>query len=354
MLLESMGWNTFFDNLFQPFKQQGYFPGRIVLEHANQYELATEFGECPSMLTGKMRFIGETEGSWPAVGDWVVITYLADEHKALIHDILPRRTKFSRKVAGDRTEEQIVAANVDVVFLVSGLDADFNLRRIERFLIVAGDSGARPVIILNKADISPDPDSKEAEVRRIAGDVPVIVTSALQGRGLDQLLTAFGPGETAALLGSSGVGKSSLVNALLDEAIQKTNDVRHFKDRGKHTTSRRQLFRLPSGGLLLDTPGMRELQLWDGQDSLEQVFQDIYDLAQSCRFRDCRHDQEPGCAVRDAIEQGTIEAKRFDNYLRMRRELKYLELKQDGMAARAEKLKWKKIHATIKKSRKKP
>lgn len=343
MNLTSIGWNSFFEKHFERFRSQNFTVGRIAVEHKERYEIYTEQGEVPGEITGKFRFEAERREDFPAVGDWVVIHVITEDHFALIHAVLPRRTKFSRKVAGSTTEEQIMAANIDTAFIVSGLDEDFNLRRIERYLLLTQQSGAEAVVLLNKADLCSDAQEKYEAVRSVAPSVPVYIVSALLHQGLDVIRSHCTAGKTASLLGSTGVGKSTIVNALIGDAVQKVQEVREESGKGKHTTTRRELFILPGGGLLIDTPGMRELQLWSSEESLSNTFEDVESLARQCRFRDCRHAEEPGCAVQKAVVEGLLDPARFRNYLKMQKEIRYLELRQDANAARAEKIRWKKI-----------
>jgi ribosome biogenesis GTPase len=246
-------------------------------------------------------------------------------------------------VAGARTEEQVVAANVDTVFLVMGLDGDFNLRRVERLLTLTWDGGALPVMVLNKADVSPDADNRRCEVEAVAPGVPVLLVSAIEQVGLERLHSFLKVGETVALVGSSGVGKSTIINRLLGREAMRTREVRSKDDRGRHTTTHRQLFKLPGGGLLIDNPGIRELQMWGNTEGLRDSFEDIDTLADQCRFRDCLHLAEPGCAVREAVENGSLPAERLANYHALAKELRFLETKQDEGAQRAERKKWKAI-----------
>lgn len=347
-MLELFGWNEFFAKNFAAFAEQGYSAGRVLVQHKTQYELYTEHGELRAETTGKMQYEARRKDDLPVVGDWVVIRR-RDENLATIYDFLPRKSKFSRKAPGKKTEEQIVAANIDTVFLVSGLDGDYNLRRLERYLVVAWESGANPVIVLNKVDLCDDLAQVMQEVDPIALGVPVIVMSAVNDQGLDELLSYIKKGATGALLGSSGVGKSTIINHLLGQEILKTREVREADDRGRHTTARRELILLPSGGLLMDTPGMRELQLWGGDEGIKDAFEDIVELAQQCRFRDCQHDVEPDCAVRQALEDGALDADRFASYQKLQKEIAYLNRKEDKTAELLEKERWRKIHAAQKK-----
>jgi ribosome biogenesis GTPase len=343
--LESFGWNDFFASSFAPYAGEGYSAGRIAIQHKTNYVLYTAHGELRGEVAGKIHYLAHGSRDFPAVGDWVVIRSRPQEGTATIYDVLPRKSKFSRKVAGEKTEEQVIAANLDTVFLVTGLDGNFNLPRIERYLVLAWESGAMPVIVLNKADLCDDVDERVRQVEAIALGVPVLAISAARDEGLDELLDHLGPGRTGALLGSSGVGKSTIINHLLGKEILKTQEVRQGDDRGKHTTPRRELILLNNGGLLMDTPGMRELQLWGSAESIEETFEDIEALAAQCRFNDCQHDTEPDCAVRDALENGTLEERRWNNYLKLKKELAYQHRKENQAAALAEKERWKKIHA---------
>jgi ribosome biogenesis GTPase len=282
------------------------------------------------------------------VGDWVALRPPTGDGRAMIHAILPRTSKFSRKSAGQRTDEQVVAANVDTIFLVSGLDGDFNPRRIERYLTAAWDSGAQPVVVLNKLDRCDDPERCLLETEAVAMGVPVHRVSALTGQGCDALRDYLGPGLTVGLLGSSGVGKSTLINRLLGREVQKTGDVRESDDRGKHTTTHRELFRVPTGGLLIDTPGLRELQLWEADQGIESAFADIEELAEDCRFGDCGHAGEPGCAVEEALASGTLAPERLESYCKLQRELRQIHLKQDELARQQEKKRMKVINKSLK------
>ena len=347
--LETFGWSEFFAAHFAPFVNGGYSAGRVAVQHKTQYELYTEYGELSAETTGKMQYDARSKKDLPVVGDWVVIRAREQESKATIYDILPRKSRFSRKVAGTKTEEQIVAANIDTVFLVTGLDGNFNLRRIERYLVVAWESGANPVIVLNKADLCADVGQKVHEVGSVALGVPIVVMSAISDRGLDQVLAHIKRGTTGALLGSSGVGKSTIINHLLGRELLKTQEVRETDDRGRQTTTRRELIVLPSGGLLMDTPGMRELQLWGGDEGIKEAFEDIAELAQQCPFRDCQHGPEPGCAVQQALEDGTLDPGRFASFQKLQKEITYLNRRQDKPAELLEKERWKKIGAARKK-----
>jgi ribosome biogenesis GTPase len=343
MQLNQLGWNEQFAQSFERDRQPNYTVGRVALEHRGAYTLYAEQGELTGEISGKLRHQTVQSQDFPAVGDWVVIESRTAEKRATIHRILPRKSKFSRRAAGPETAEQIVAANVDTVFLLSGLDQDFNPRRIERYLLLTWESGANPVIVLNKADLCETLEEHIAEVTAIAPGIPILCLSALHHQGLDALKPYLQPGHTVALLGSSGVGKSTLTNQLIGAERQAVQAVRSGDDRGRHTTTHRELLLLPSGGLIMDTPGMREIQIWAGENSVQETFADVETLAGQCRFRDCQHQREPDCAVQMAIAQGLLDPSRLANYQKLQREVNYLSRKQDQQAQRDEKARWKKI-----------
>jgi ribosome biogenesis GTPase len=328
MKLESLGWNNYFEAFFAPYTGKGLVPGRISVQHKDRYIVYTEQGELAGQVRGKFRF--DTEG----IHDF--------------HHVLERRSKFSRKVAGEKTDEQILAANIDIAFLVVGLDANYNPRRLERYLTVAWESGARTVIILNKSDKCDDAEEKHAEVAEIAKGTDILMMSAKNGTGVEPLRDMLTYGITGVLLGSSGVGKSTITNYLLGTSHAKIREVRESDDRGRHATSHRELLLLPSGGLIIDSPGLRELQLWGGEEGIQDSFDDIIELGLQCRFRDCKHDAEPDCAVKQSLENGTLEAGRYESYLKLQKEIAYRESRSNATAQRVEKERWKKISKEIK------
>jgi ribosome biogenesis GTPase len=343
MHLVELGWDSFFDQHFKPFERKGYRPARVAREHKELYSVYTEHGELAAKVSGRMRHGAASRADFPAVGDWVAVEPRPEEARATIRALLPRKSSFSRKVAWARTEEQVVAANVDTVFLVCGLGNDFNPRRIERYLTVAWASGAKPVIVLNKCDLCPDVAQSIGEAETVAFGVPIFAASALSGQGLDELRAYIVPGSTSALLGSSGVGKSSLINRLTGSDDLPVGEVREHDGRGRHITTWRELIMVPGGGVVIDTPGMRELQLWAERESLEGSFEDIADLARACRFTDCGHKTEPGCAVKQAIEEGRLEDARLRSYGKLQRELAYLAVRKDLRARIYEKTRYKQI-----------
>ena len=309
-------------------------------------------------VSGRFRFDALAASDFPAVGDWVALSPTRDgagtDEQAIITAVLPRRSAFvrsaadaSRRSAGNLVDEQVLAANVDVAFLVAGLDNDFNLRRLERYLAVAWSSGVRPVIVLNKADVAVDLDHRLLEVESIAPAVPIVVLSALTGDHVADLAPFLQPGHTAVVLGSSGVGKSTLVNTLLGEERQVTAAVRGDDSRGRHTTTHRELFELPGGAQLIDTPGIRALEVAGADVGVEVAFDDIADLASTCRFSDCRHEGEPGCAVRAAVDDGRLTSDRLAGHRKLERELAHAERKVDARARAAETKKWKSIHKAV-------
>lgn len=328
MSLENYGWNANFQKHYQNYQEKGLEVGRVVIEHKNMYRLMTTIGEVLGEVSGKMRYELSDIGEYPAVGDWVVISLRPEEERATIHGVLPRKSKFSRKVAGGEVEEQIIAANFDTVFIVSSLNKDLNLRRIERYLTMAWESGGNPVILLSKADLCDDIEEKVLQVGSVAVGVAIHVISSLDGRGYDELAKYMQPGKTIAILGSSGVGKSTLINRLAGEELLQVQEIRELDDKGKHTTTHRQLVLLQSGALIIDTPGMREFQIWDGKDGIQGTFADIEELAARCRFIDCKHKTEPDCAVQAAIEAGQLTEERFKNYLKLQREIFFMENKK--------------------------
>jgi ribosome biogenesis GTPase len=328
--LEELGWDEAREAEFEPHRAAGLVPGRVAIQHRGAYVLATptgeEWAEVPRRL---LHATAGGDGLLPAVGDWVGYRPSAGAGtRAHLEVVLDRRSAFSRNTAWNETREQVVAANVDVVFIVQGLPLDVNARRLERYLATAWESGASPVVVLTKTDLVHDLEPHLAEVEAVAFGVPVHAVSNVTGDGLEALRAYAEPGRTVALIGSSGVGKSTLVNTMLGADVLETRGLR-ADGLGRHTTTRRELVLLPGGGVVLDTPGMRELQLWDVDSGLEQAFADVEELAAQCRFTDCAHEGEPGCAV---LERGTLPADRWESYLALQRELAALHLRIDARA----------------------
>lgn len=337
MDLIQLGWNDHFESHFEPFAEQALEPFRVVRENKGNYIMLGRAGQLLAEVSGAFMHRSLSRAEFPAVGDWVAAAARHGEGRGTIHALLPRKSGFSRlavldgtkRRTGGKTDEQVLAANVDTVFLVSGLDGDFNVSRIERYLAIAWNSGATPVVILNKADLADDLDSHTARVEEIAFGVPVLAVSALANSGLDAFGEYLQPGLTVAFLGSSGVGKSTLINRLLGSEQLATQAVREYDSRGRHTTTHRELIVLPTGGIVIDTPGMREIQAWDDEDGLSRTFEDIESLAEGCRFADCRHVNEPGCAVQQALADGSLDAKRYRGYVKMQKELAHLQRRRN-------------------------
>ena len=337
MTLSQLGWNSIYETAWNGTDRGSSFPARVIEVHKDIWRLLCPTVDCLAKISGRLRHRLLRLEDWPAVGDWV------ETNGDTILDILPRHSKLSRKAAGRRTDEQIVAANIDTVFVVSALDRDFNPRRLERYLALIWEGGAQPVIVLNKADICDDIPRLRLEAEAAAPGVSVCAISAQEGVGLHQLEPYFRCGDTIAVVGSSGVGKSTLINRLCGFDRQSVSPIRG-DGRGRHTTTSRSLIVLPSGALLIDTPGMREVQLWATEENLNSAFEEIERLSPQCRFRDCRHVTEPGCAVLSALENGEVSQDRYDSFMKLRKELAFLERKQDLSAELELKRKWKRIH----------
>jgi ribosome biogenesis GTPase len=340
--LESLGWTPFFEQQLDALTDAGLTPARVIEESRDRCRVLAECGELLAEIPGRLRHEASRGADLPVTGDWVMVQ-LASEGRAVIRRRLERRTSFSRRATGRREAEQVVAANVDTVFLVQGLPGDFNVRRMERYLARLWESGAQLVVVLNKADLCDDPAPFLAEAERVAAGVPVRLASAVIPGGLAALEPWLAPGHTASFVGSSGVGKSTLLNCLAGEELMDVREVRE-DGRGRHTTTTRRLFVLPGRGLLLDTPGMRGLALWAGDHGFAQTFEDVEGLARECRFPDCTHGPEPGCAVQAALASGALARDRHDSYLKLKAELRYEARRYDVALQQEETRKWRRLH----------
>jgi ribosome biogenesis GTPase len=330
--LEKLGWGSPFQEGWHSHESEGVEPARIAADYGVDYMLYSAHGNLRATVPGRLRMaIRKGESIRPVVGDWVAVEPRIQEGTSVIQAVLPRRTQLVRKAAGRTDEEQVVAANLDVVFLVSALTRDLNPRRLERYLTVAWDSGAQPVVVLTKADLCEDVVAARERIAELAPDVPLHVVSSVTGEGLDVLWQYIGGNRTVALIGSSGVGKSTLINRLIGAARMEVGEVRE-DDKGRHTTTHRELFVLPQGGLVIDTPGMRELGLMENEEGLRTAFVDIEELGAGCRFNDCRHENEPGCAVLEASRDGRLAPERLENYRKLNLEVTRLERQRDAQA----------------------
>lgn len=348
MSLADWGWGPREEALRAETGAEDLLPGRVLAQHRGLLRVRLEEREIWAAVAGAIKHRAVVRADLPVVGDFVLVGAEIHDDRGRIEAVLPRRTRFSRKVAGVEAEEQVVAANVDVVFVVTALPKDLNARRLERYLALVKESGTDPAILLTKADLAEDLDAAVARASSFALGAPVFAVSGLTGSGVDALADSLAPRKTHAFLGSSGVGKSTLVNRLLGEERLATADVRESDGRGRHTTSHREIVRLPGGALVIDTPGMREIGLWDAEEGTAETFPEIEEIAEGCRFRDCRHDGEPDCAVALALEEGTLDPGRVEGYRKLRDELRYLERKHDPRAEAEERRRWRTIHKSLK------
>jgi ribosome biogenesis GTPase len=350
MRLAQLGWDETFASAFEGFAADGDVePARVAIEFNHIYRVSTNDAEIEATVAGRLKHHAAHRSELPAVGDWVVVRRRRAGDQAAIVSVLPRRSWFSRKTAGTVTDEQIVAANVDVVFIAMALDADFSLRRLERYLLLARESGADPVILLTKPDVATALAAQVADVRSVSAELPVHVVGPKSGHGIEHIAAYLTHGRTGALLGSSGVGKSTIINRLVGEDVQKTREVRATDSKGRHTTMHRELVVLPAGGLIIDTPGMRELQLWDVGEAVRESFADIETLAAGCHFTDCQHHGEPRCAVKAASADGRLPSSRLESYHRLQGELVVLARQQDERAQLDEKRRSKVMGKALKK-----
>ncbi len=325
MGLTKLGWNAERDEQFTPHRAKGLVPARVAVEDKHFYRIWTVDAELTAQIIGKLMHEARGDHSkLPKVGDWVAIKLVPNEEKAMIQAILPRRTQLSRKMTGRDAAEQILATNIETIFLVAAADSTFNAARLERMLVMAHDSGARPVVILNKIDLCDDLDIKLAEAERVAGDALVLAVCALTGRGVKKLAALIKPSDTVVFIGTSGVGKSSLINRLYGEELQATVEVREQDAKGRHTTSWREMIFLPKGGVVIDTPGMREFHIWAAGEGAKETFPEIEVLAAGCHFRDCTHTKETDCAVFAALTAGRLPRERYDSFVKLQREISYL------------------------------
>jgi len=324
-MLERLGWDSYFQEQFKPYMEEGYYVARVCLKEKSVYKLFSEKGEIEAKIAGKIHY-QSAETGFPSIGDWVF--YKMEGRDAVIHGILNRKSKFSRKRAGKLVKEQVIAANIDVIFLVSSLNAEFNLRRVERYLTMIHEGGAQPVLILSKADLCPDAESIVSNLKTVSKDTPIHLTSSVSGEGVDEIRNYLKDGITISLLGSSGVGKSTLINLLSGNELRKTGSIREKDSRGRHTTTNREIILLPGGGVIIDNPGMREMQLWDVDKGVEETFDDIKELETQCYFSNCRHDTEDGCAIKEAIKEGVISSERVEHYYTLQKEMSAVKLRR--------------------------
>ena len=343
MSISHWGWHPYFEAIWRDREREKAVPARVIAQSRGIWRVVGDFGECAAEATGRLRLGAEAGADWPAVGDWVAAELQDQGGGAMIREVLPRRSQFVRKMAGKKIGEQVIAANVDTALLVSALDGDFNPRRVERYLAQCWESGAKPVIILNKADACKCLEEKLVEIEKVARGVPVCAVSAKTAQGFEELGRYLRRGQTLVLLGSSGVGKSTIVNRLLGRDVQEVKQVRESDSRGRHTTTARHLFVLPGGALLMDTPGLRELHLWDANEGISQAFSEIEALRASCRFTSCSHRREPGCAVQAAIQTGALDLGRLENWRKVQRELEFLERKINPEARQNERQRIKRL-----------
>jgi ribosome biogenesis GTPase len=345
--LKKWGWNSYFEALWNEAERENAVPARVIEQQRKYWRIAGEFGESWAEPSGKLRLVTDEAVEWPAVGDWVAVEAVNGKSNAVIQRVLPRRSRFVRKTPGKKIAEQVIAANVDTALLVTALDGDYNPRRVERYLAQCWESGARPVVVLNKADACVDAGDKATEIEGVALGTAVCMVSARTGQGMEQLEPFLKRGDTLVLLGSSGVGKSTIANRLAGEVLQETQPVREADSRGRHTTSSRTLMALPGGALVMDTPGLRELQLWDAAEGVAETFEDIDALAAQCRFTDCGHHSEPGCAVQAEVVAGKLDEARIENWRKLLREQEFLRRKADPAARHEEKVKIKRMFRGI-------
>lgn len=334
--INNYGYNGYFAALAAEYTD--FTPARVILQEKELYRIVSDFGEQGAVVSGKFRYDAQTVSDYPVVGDFVMVEHAGENGNAVIRAVLPRKSVFTRRAAGTSNREQVVAANIDTVFICMSLNNDFNVRRLERYLSVTWDSGATPVIILTKADLCPDLDEKLGEVESVALGVDTVVTSSLSENGIDDVKPYLKPGKTASFIGSSGVGKSTLINRLLGDDVLATNGLRN-DDKGRHTTTHRELIMLENGALVIDTPGMRELGMWGTDAGIDTAFADIEALALRCKYKNCTHTAESGCALRAAIEDGTLSEERYRSYTKLSAENAYVADTDSYLAAKTKKFK---------------
>ncbi|MBN1897841.1 MAG: ribosome small subunit-dependent GTPase A [Spirochaetes bacterium] len=345
-MLERYGWNDHFqreyDKLDTPFK-----PARVTAQHKNYYHVIASECELVAEMAGRFEYLINSPEEIPVTGDWVLADIFKDG-KAIIHDILPRKNLFSRKRSGKELQAQVIAANLDLIFIITGLDHNFSIPRVQRYLSVVDFASIKPVLIFNKTDVAEDLEQKKQMIHESFNNIVSVFTSAINKEGMEEIKHFLKKGQTVCFVGSSGVGKSTIINGLTGEDRIRTKEVRQKDSKGRHTTSARQMFPLPNGALVIDTPGMRELGLWCDEDDLDHAFSDIANLAVNCRFRDCAHTTEPGCAVLKALETGKLSESQYKSYFKLKKELKYIKSKQSQKGSFNPKLRWKERSKMIK------